>query len=123
MKFTSKDDEDITVVTLNEKHLDLATSLGFKKIWEGLFERKREKIILDLSEVEFMDSHSMGIIMTTVVHLRKQGGDIKIASPNDHLKRVFSLVRMDELFEIYSDCAKAVKAFQDHSTDFKQKGF
>lgn len=115
MEITFKYEEDVTVAILHEKHFDLATNRAFIKFWEDLFEKKKSKIILDLSEVEFMDSHSMGILMTKVVHLRKEGGDIKLASPNEHLKKVFTLIRLGELFEIYPDAALAVEKFKNNS--------
>ena len=121
MKFVMKEELGITTVFLQEKNIDLFCARKFKKLWENLLGRGKKHIILDLAEVDFIDSHSLGILMSKLPHIRKEGGDIKIATPNEHVQRVFTLIRLGELFEIYSDAREARMAFTKKATKAQPK--
>ena len=44
----------------------------------------------------------MGILRGKLREAREIGGDIKLINLNDHIKTIFEMVGLDEIFEIYS---------------------
>jgi anti-sigma B factor antagonist len=62
-------------------------------------------LVLDLSELRFMDSTGLGIIATSYRRMRRAGGRLIIASPTRAVRRIFQLTGMLERLEVVEDSA------------------
>lgn len=111
MKFHQEDREDGVSITFLKGILDFQSVREFGHLFEEFQKRDCRKIILDLAEVEFIDSQSLSLIITHAVHVRKQGGDVRVSSVPPRIMRVFELVGMDEVLEFYPDHDLAVRSF------------
>ncbi|MEB3190260.1 MAG: STAS domain-containing protein [Snowella sp.] len=60
-------------------------------------------ILLDLSQVSFMNSTGLGILASIYTTLKKQGKEFFLCSLNEQLKIIFELTSMDSCFKIYPD--------------------
>jgi anti-anti-sigma factor len=60
-------------------------------------------IILDLSEVEFMDLHGLAVLMRASRRARTDGGSFAVERPSPVVVRLFELVRMDGEIRIIPD--------------------
>jgi anti-sigma B factor antagonist len=68
------------------------------------------KIVLDLSKVEYMSSAGLREMVAALK--RVQGtGDLRIASPSERVKEVMELAGLDEIFKIYPTQVEAVGSF------------
>jgi anti-sigma B factor antagonist len=98
------DAADVTV------RLDLSTVPVFKElIPEAIGEA--ENVILDLSNVAFVDSSGLGAILSCVRDLTSSGGDLKICSVQQRVMVMFDLVRLPKIIGIHADVDSAVAAF------------
>jgi anti-sigma B factor antagonist len=57
------------------------------KLRDGL-DSLHGNVVLDLSGVPFLDSSGLGVITATCTRLRAHGGDLRMRSPQDHVRRV-----------------------------------
>jgi anti-sigma B factor antagonist len=48
-------------------------------------------VVLDLFAVSFLDSSGLGVLAATRKRLRAQGGDLRLRSPQDHVRRVVEI--------------------------------
>jgi anti-sigma B factor antagonist len=69
---------------------------------------RSNRIVLDLSEVSFMDSTGLGSLLSCLRTVKGNGGTMKIASLSPEVQQLFEMVLMDRVFDIYSDPAAAV---------------
>jgi anti-sigma B factor antagonist len=76
---------------------------------------KTKNFIINLKNVTYMDSTSIGTLMASVSFVRKKGGNIKIVGPNPLLMRVFDLVNATTIFEIYDKTEEALRSFRDEN--------
>ena len=67
-------------------------------------------LILDFSDVTFMDSSGIGLIMGRYKILHPVGGEIILQNPSSYLNRVFRLAGMDRLAEIRNISTEEVKS-------------
>ncbi len=67
----------------------------------------KEKLVLDLSDVNYLDSSGISIIVTTAQRIR---GKINLAGCQPNVKYVLELAEIDELVEFYNNIDDAVKA-------------
>jgi len=67
-------------------------------------------ILLDLSQISFMNSTGLGILVAVYTTLKKQGKELFLCSLNEQLKIIFELTSMDSCFKIYPDYQAFEKA-------------
>jgi anti-sigma B factor antagonist len=60
-----------------------------------------DELVLDLSNVTFMDSTGLGAMLSCLRTMKAKGGSLRVASLTPEVKRLFDMVMMDRVFEIY----------------------
>ena len=74
-------------------------------------EQSRGQLILDLTNVPLLDSSALGAIIATLQALKKSDGRMVLLNPQEAVRNVFEVTRLDSVLEIYQDEADAVNAF------------
>jgi anti-sigma B factor antagonist len=74
-------------------------------------ERNEILIVINLSQVPFIDSKGLEALLDYHNKIRKRGGSIKIANPNPLCNEIFNITNMTTYFEIYFDLERAGKSF------------
>ena len=74
----------------------------------------RQRFVIDLAGVPFMDSSGLATLVQTFKRVRIGEGDVRIAALQDEVLRVFQLVRLDRVFDLYPDAEVAVASFSGH---------
>lgn len=54
----------------------------------------------------------MGILRGKLKVVKEMGGDIKLIKLNEHIKTIFEMIGLDEIFEIYETEDEAVANFK-----------
>lgn len=93
--------------------LDASTSEDFKVYVNGLIERDHDHLVVDLSAIPFMDSSGLGALVSLFKRVRARGGDLKLAAANDTVHKVFTLTRLDRVFDLCEDVETALEEFED----------
>lgn len=75
-------------------------------------ERDVINFVVDLGEVDFMDSAGLGALIATLKNIRERGGDMKIANLQKKPQMVFEITRAHKVFELYNSVKDALKASQ-----------
>lgn len=68
------------------------------------------KIVLDLSEVPFIDSAGLEMLLDLVSRAGKLGGEIRLAAVNEVCKDIFVATRMDNFFQLFADASTALRS-------------
>lgn len=84
-------------------------SVKFKQIREKSL---LKKIILDLSSLSFISSAGWSFIIEEAKKIKKSGGDMKIASMNEAVKRVYNLVGIEVLLKSFDNLDDAIKDYE-----------
>jgi len=95
LTYTSHTHNGWTVLSIVGE-LDLHTSPQLK---EAMAEQGTH-IVLDLSQVPFMDSSSLGVIVACLKQVRDEGGDLALMGLQDSPRKVLALTGLDEAFSI-----------------------
>ncbi len=74
------------------------------------------KIIVDCSELGYISSFGLGVLIRLHSRLARHGGNVKIASVKGVVVEVMRLTKMNKLFEIYPDVSRARLAFRPENT-------
>ena len=71
-----------------------------EKIDSSIFEYKPRLVILDLSQVEFMDSSGLGLILGRYNTASEISAEFKIYSPSSSVKRILALAGIERIIKI-----------------------
>lgn len=75
----------------------------------GLLEFNR--VVVNLAEVDRIDSAGMGLLVRYLWHLRNRRGDMRLAAPNSFISNLLQMTRLSSVFSIYSDEEAAIVSF------------
>lgn len=67
--------------------------------------------VLNLRQVDFMDSAGLGSLIASLKRITERGGDMKIACLQKKPRMVFEITRAYKVFEIYDSVDDALKAY------------
>ena len=81
--------------------LDALVAPKLKERITKLVEGDSTKFIIDFEEVTHINSLAMGILRGKLKVVKEMGGDIKLIKLNEHIKTIFEMIGLDEIFEIY----------------------
>ena len=81
--------------------LDLHTSTQLRDRLAELIDEGRGRIAVDMREVAFMDSSSLGVLVVAMKRLREMGGELGLVGVNGSPSKVLSLTGMDRVFPTY----------------------
>ncbi len=79
------------------------------KIDESLYYYRSAKIALDLSNVNFMDSSGLGLILGRFTLARELGGELRIIDPSESVMKVLKLAGTSRLIKIERTTVKGSK--------------
>jgi len=69
---------------------------------------KSAHFIIDLSDVEFMDSTGLGSMLSCLRIVKSKGGSLRICSLTPEVEQLFEMVMMDRVFEIFKTQEEAL---------------
>jgi anti-sigma B factor antagonist len=72
-----------------------------------LLEAGHNRLIIDLSQVTYVNSGGLRCLVTVWRQARKQGGNIVICGLSEQIARVFTIVGFDKVFLIYPNRSDA----------------
>ena len=70
------------------------------------------KFVIDFGDLVHINSLAMGILRGKLRVVRDLGGDIKLVGLNDHIKTIFEMIGLDELFDIYATEEEAIASYR-----------
>ena len=59
-----------------------------------------ERLSLDLSGIDFMDSSGIGLIMGRYARMKAVGGELVILKPNSRVRRIFEMAGLERIVRI-----------------------
>jgi anti-sigma B factor antagonist len=88
--------------------LDLAAAPELRRHLEEPAQGGAHRVVLDLAEVQFMDSSMLKELLRANHELREAGATLVLAAPQPAVRRLFELTRTAELFEVADDRGAAL---------------
>ncbi|WP_371170875.1 STAS domain-containing protein [Aliiroseovarius sp. 2305UL8-7] len=107
MNLTHTDTADTRIITVDENRIDAAIAISFKDRMRELTDKGPARIVVDMEQVDFIDSSGLGAI---VAAMKQVGADksFELASLSGTVKKVFKLTRMDTVFTIHANVDTAL---------------
>lgn len=103
-------DGGVTIVALHE-NLDTSTAPEAGQALSGLVERGARRIVVDFTDVAYVSSAGLRVLLATAKQLRVNGGALRVCSLNDGIQEVFDISGFSTLLSVYPSATEAVRGF------------
>jgi len=90
--------------------IDLNESPRVREALGVLVDQKTPVIYVDLTEVSYMDSSGLAVLIEALQRAQSYQGKLAIYGLQESVKTIFEIARLDQVFTLYSDRASAEKA-------------
>jgi anti-sigma B factor antagonist len=90
--------------------LDLHEAPELQDRIAAAIDRGARLILVDLSDVTFIDSMALGVLLAAVQRLGSTGGRLRLVVPNPHIRRIFEISLLDQVFTLDSTRDAALAA-------------
>jgi len=84
----------------------------FNNILQKTISDNRKNVIVDMSDVGFVNSSGIGILVRGYTTMKNAEGDLKFAGISDKVKGVLAITKLNSVFEQYPNVEEAAKSFQ-----------
>lgn len=91
--------------------IDINSSPDIKKSFDEVIAQKKDKVVISLKDVGYVDSSGLATLVEVLKNLRAYGGKLKLASLSDKVKGLFEITKLDKLFDIVATEEEAVNTF------------
>ncbi|WP_392339294.1 STAS domain-containing protein [Moritella marina] len=95
-----------TVLQINEERFDARLAPDFRTQLTALAQSVDAHLVIDLTQVRFMDSSGLGAVMAGYKMLR--GKKLSVVNPQRAVKELLKLTRMDQLITCYESIDDAI---------------
>ncbi len=103
-------------ITLGEGTTLLRETVG------GLLQKGTHRILLNLREVDMIDSAGLGELVRTLATSRSHGGRLKLVSPSKSVQELLRITKLDRVFEIEPDELSALNSIRQESASANSVG-
>ncbi|GLX02220.1 anti-sigma-B factor antagonist [Microtetraspora sp. NBRC 16547] len=91
--------------------IDLYTAPRLQAEFTRLLETGPERVVIDMSGVEFCDSTGMNVLLSALKRLRERGGILEVASPRPAVRKILQVTGLDSVFIVHETVPAEVAEF------------
>ena len=110
MKYTIDKQEKNCLIKLNEEKVDSTLAPSLKSELVTLNAEGISNVILDLSEVKYMDSSGLSALLVGKRLFSDEGGCFVIASVSDHVMKLIKISQLDNVLDLAVTVEEGVDA-------------
>ena len=110
MEFTTTEKNGITVLHLSGKIMGGPEATQINEKINQLIDSDNKKIVIDLINVDWMNSSGLGILIGAVTVLKSSDGILCLINVSDRIKNLLKITKLNTVFEIYDNFDEAEAA-------------
>jgi anti-sigma B factor antagonist len=106
-----REKEGITILDLNGRLIVGEPSVRLREVINQEVSPGRTRIVLNLEEVDYIDSTGLGSMVICYTTLQKAGGTLKLLKLNKRNIELLLLTKLSTIFEIFGEEQDAINSF------------
>ncbi len=107
----SREKEGIIILDLKGRLIVGEPSVRLRESINQEVAQAKNRIVLDLAEVDYIDSTGLGSMVICYTTLQKAGGTVKLLKLNKRNIELLLLTKLSTIFEIFGDEQDAINSF------------
>ena len=102
---------DVLVITLSGKVIGGPELMDVKSVFQKAVDQDRNKVLLNLGRVSWMDSSGLGVLVSGHTTLSRAGGSLRILNATKKIHELFIITKLITIFDTYIDEQEALNSF------------
>lgn len=111
VKLATRQVGDVTVIDAAGRITLGEGASAFRDLIRDLANKGGQKILLNLSEVSYIDSSGIGELVSGFTTITNHGGVLKLIGLSKRVKDLLQITKLYTVFEVFDDEAAAVRSF------------
>jgi anti-sigma B factor antagonist len=109
-----EDKNGITIISFTDTDkITAINSEELKNELNPLFENTQGcKLLMDFEGIDFVDSSGFGAFLSVMKTAGRNGGSLKLCNLKPEVVKLFKLLHLDHVFDIYSTTEEAINDFE-----------
>ena len=112
MQTTTRNIDDITVLDISGRITLGEGNVMLREIVRELLEKGSKKIVLNLREVQYVDSSGVGELVKTHTTVGNRDGQLRLINLNKRVNDLLQMTRLSTVFDIARDEASAIESLR-----------
>ena len=104
---------DIVIITVNLSRATVREANEFKSFVDQEIKKKKLKIVVDLSQCDFIDSTFIGVLVVTLKRLAEIGGELRLVEPPSIAHTILTVSGTLNIFNTHKTKSEAIMSFID----------
>jgi len=111
MEFSTRQSDGITIVDLRGRITLGEGSVTVRDTVHELLSKGTKRILLNLGDVNYIDSSGLGELVSAFTAVKKQGGELKLLNLTKKVRDLLQITKLYTVFDVMDDEGLAVKSF------------
>jgi anti-sigma B factor antagonist len=111
VKLTTRQVDDVSVVDVSGRITLGEGSSALRDVLRDLSAKGTKKILLNLSDVSYIDSSGIGELVSAYTTVANLGGDLKLLGLTKRVKDLLQITKLYTVFDVHEEEAHAVRSF------------
>lgn len=111
MKLTHREENNVVIIEPKGKIMGGPESTELHDLLHKLIDEGRNKVVLDLSKVDWMNSSGLGILISGLTTVRRAGGELRLAQVTDKIQSLLTITKLITIFKAYDSVEEAIQSF------------
>jgi anti-sigma B factor antagonist len=103
---------DVTVLDMSGKITIGEGSVALRSAIRKLIEEGKKKILLNLSQVSYVDSSGIGEFVASFTAIGREGGQLKLLNLTQKIQDLLAITKLLTVFDTYDDESSALNSFK-----------
>ena len=114
IKASTRQQQDVTVVDLSGQIKLGEGSSVLRDTVKDLLGKGQKKILLNLADINYIDSSGVGELISAFTSVRNQGGELKLLDLTKKVHDVLQITKLYTVFDVRDNEAAAISAFSNN---------
>jgi anti-sigma B factor antagonist len=111
MKLTTRDVSGVSIVDLSGKITLGEGGVALREEVRKLLAEGKKKIVLNLAEVNYIDSSGLGELVSAYTAVKNAGGELKLLNLTSKVRDLLVITKLVTVFDVKDDEASAISSF------------
>ncbi len=112
LKTSTRQIDGVTIVDCSGRITLGEGSVVMRDVVKDLLGKGQKKILLNLGDVNYIDSSGIGELVAAFTTVRNQGGELKLLNLTKKVHDLLQITKLYTVFDVKDDETSAVKAFR-----------
>lgn len=112
MSFKTSERWNCVVIEFNGNVMGGPDAVSLNEKLHELIDSGKKNVAVDLSNVKFMNSSGLGMLIGALTTMRNAGGDLRIANATDKIESLLIITKLITVFQHFRSLDEAVKSFE-----------